>query len=40
MQLFFRMTSETHTNALNALASLSVEPNIIAAAAAANAGHM
>ena len=31
------MTSETHTNALNAMASLSVEPNIIAAAA--NAAH-
>lgn len=29
-----RMTSETHTNALNAMASLSVEPNIMSAAAA------
>ena len=30
---YARMTSETHTNALNAMASLSVEPNIIAASA-------
>jgi len=35
-----RMTSETHTNALNALASLSVEPNTVAVTTAANAGHM